>query len=262
MADPRAQYEQILPPRGVSRRPEPFDDSALLYRPTSPTYPAPRRVITQPEYVYRDPTGQGNPMPPPPGGEYLPSRPELPREYITRPASARPPLDQQYDMLPTYERVHVDDRQPPPRDYYRAASARPTDGSRLYELPVAYERRLAPDDQQQAQYPPQRPASVRPAAAEAATQVRYDLPPREYAARRVEYATTTTPSSAAMYHLPPQPQQSPGGRAYSAVPGGAGAAVASGAGGQGERYYGRAMPPSQQQQEEEVVFLERPPQYR
>ncbi len=276
VADPRAQYEQILPPRAVSRRPEPFDDSALLYRPTSPTYPPPRRVITQPEYIYREPAGPGNPMPPPPaGGEYLPSRPELPREYISRPASTRPPLDQQYDMLPAYERVHVDDRPPPPRDYYRAASARPTDGGRVYELPVAYERRLAPDEYP----PPQRPASVRPAAAAEPTpqqqQPRYDLPPREYAppgtARRVEYATTANPSS--VYHLPPQ--QSPGNRAYSVVPGGgsegrvvgreyaapgAGPAAAAASGQQqqmGERYYGRAP---QQQQEEEVVFLERPPQ--
>ena len=287
VADPRAQYEQILSPSAVARRPEPYDDSALLYRPTSPTYPAPRRVITQPEYVYRDPAGPGHPMPPPPGGEYLPSRPELPREYITRPASARPPLDQQaphYDMMPTYERVHVpalDDRQPPPlpRDYYRAASARPTDGGgRVYELPVGYERRLAPEEQQP-QYPPPRPASVRPAAAEASTQVRYDLPPREYApapARRVEYATT--PSS--VYHLSPQQAAAGGGRAYSVVPGGegqvvrreyagpgAGAAAASGGVGQQqqqqqqqpvERYYGRGLSSQQQQQqEEEVVFLER-----
>jgi hypothetical protein len=273
-ADSRGPYEQVLPPRAVSRRPEPFDDGAILYRAASPAYAAPRRVMTQPEYAYRDPAGPSTSMPPPPGGEYLPSRPELPREYISRPPSVRPPIEQPtYDMVPTYERIHVpalDDRQPP-RDYYGAASARPSDGvARTYEVPVAYERRPAPDE-----YPPLRSASVRPGAAAPAAEtpasVRYDLP-REYAPtgataapRRVEYAP-------AGYHAPPPPPPPQAvGRAYSVVPGeghvvrreyvapagpAGAAAVQPPQSVPVERYY-RAPP--QAQPGEEMVYLERPP---
>jgi len=288
VTDHRGPYEQVLPPRAISRRPEPLDDGAVVYRPTSPAYAAPRRVVTQPEYSFRNSAGPSNPMGPHQGGEYIPSRPDLPREYITRSSSVRPPMEPpaRYDVPPTYERLHaapMDDRQ----SYYRAVSARPAaaaaaappaDNLARYEVPVAYERRLAPDEA----YPP-RSASVRPAAEGTTTTVRYDVP-REYAAtttRRVEYAPH--PPSAGGYHphypqdgravgretMPPPPPAGAAamGRAYSVVPQGehGGQVVrreyATAAAGPVEqpveRYYGR-LPP-QAREDEEVVFLDRPP---
>lgn len=288
VTDHRGPYEQALPPRAISRRPEPLDDGAVVYRPASPVYAAPRRVVTQPEYAYRNSSGPSNPAGPPHGSEYIPSRPDLPREYIPRSSSVRPPVEPptRYDIHPTYERLQpapIDDRQ----SYYRAASARPApagapaDSLARYEVPVAYERRLAPDEA----YPP-RSASVRPAA-EGATAVRYDVP-REYAAaaRRVEYAVPhpPPPSAGGAYHshyqqdgragretMPPPPPAAAMGRAYSVVPQGepGGQVVrreyAAGAGGGAagpveqpvERgYYGRTP---QAREGEEVVYFDRPP---
>jgi hypothetical protein len=301
VAEPRGPYERVLPPRAISRRPEPLDDDAVIYRPVSPAYAAPRRVVTQPEYSYREAPGPSNPMPPPPA-EYLPSRPEPLREYIPRSASVRPPLEPaRYDAGPSgYERIPapIDDRPPP---FYRAASARPApapEGTATltrYEVPVAYERRLGPDDH----LPVYRSASVRPAAEPSSTTaVRYEVPPahhhsqaREYdyaaPARRVEYAPAPSPGYHTTHHhhyaqqqqqqqqeardvrretMPPPPHPHPVaaasamGRAYSVVPGDHRGSVLP----PEERYYGRAagpQPHQQQQQQgredEEVVFLER-----
>ncbi|KAK4156207.1 hypothetical protein C8A00DRAFT_12798 [Chaetomidium leptoderma] len=254
VAEPRGPYERLLPPRAISRRTELLDDDAVLYRPASPAgYAAPRRVVTQPEYSYRESAGPSNPMPPP-STEYLPSRPELPREYIPRPSSVRPPPMEptRYDAPSVYERIQapIDDRlPPPPQDYYRAASARPA--ATRYEVPVAYER------------------------------LRYEAPPPGgYGGptRRLEYAPAPPPP-AGYYHpqqqhhhhqqqqeevrreaMPPPPQQQQQ-RAYSVMPSEAApaqavrreyaAAAATGApqpaaGG----YYGQSP-------DDEVVFLER-----
>jgi hypothetical protein len=261
--EPRGPYERVLPPRAISRRPELLDDDAVLYHPTSPAYAAPRRVVTQPEYSYRETAGASNPMAPPPA-EYHPSRPDPAREYIARPSSVRPAMEPpRYDSgPPTYERFQptIDDRAPPPRDYYRAASALPAataaDGAAAtrYEVPVAYE----PIHNYP---PPPRSASVRPAV----DAVRYDMP-REYASssRRVEYATPPSAASPAGYHphhaqhhfaphlqevrretMPPPPPA----RAYSVVP-------------PGEQIIRREYVPAQQQQQQQMGerYYDRPPQ--
>ncbi|KAK4033313.1 hypothetical protein C8A01DRAFT_19726 [Parachaetomium inaequale] len=236
VAEPRGPYERALPPRAISHRPEALDDDAVLYHPTSPAYAAPRRVVTQPEYSYRETAGPGSAMPRPPA-EYLPSRPELPREYIARSASVRPMESARYD---TYERIQppLDDRPPPPpREYYRAASARPAAGEG-HPLP-RYE---------------------------------YATASSSSGGRRVEYAPSApVPTSAGggggyhHHHYPPPsdgrretmapPQMAPPARAYSVMPGGETQPV--------ERYYGRPAPPpgpagpQQGREDEEVVYLER-----
>ncbi|KAK3292315.1 uncharacterized protein B0H64DRAFT_406272 [Chaetomium fimeti] len=275
VAEPRGPFERIVTPRGISHRPEPVDDDAVLYHPTSPAYAAPRRVFTQPEYSYREPAGLSSAMAPPPA-EYLPSRPEPPVEYIARSASVRPPMESaRYD---TYEQripAPLDDRPPaPPREYYRAASARPVVGEGLplpprYEIPVGYELPAR-------EYPPVPPrsASVRPAADSI---IRYEVP-REYApaaaagGRRVEYAhpgpSPMDPAggAAAGYQYHPQdgrieimPPPAPPARAYSVAPGEMVRMEYPPATQQQqqpvERYYGRPAP--QGREDEEVVFLER-----
>jgi hypothetical protein len=275
VAEPRGPYERVLPPRAVSRRADLLDDDAVLYHSGSPAYAAPRRVATQPEYPYREGAGPSNAMPPPPS-EYLPSRPELPREYIARASTTRPAVESsRYDPPSAYERIPapIDDR-PPPREYYRAASARPADGVTRYEVPVVYERRLGPDDaipmparDYPHPHPPPalRPSSVRPAAEATA---RYEEP-RDYGMRRAEYApaVSAAPGPSAGYQdvrreaMPPPPSA---GRAYSAMPGEGPPAqairreyVAQGHHQPVERYYGRPQPSSRE--DEEVVFLDRPP---
>ncbi|AEO66994.1 uncharacterized protein THITE_2115645 [Thermothielavioides terrestris NRRL 8126] len=272
-AEPRGPYERALPPRALSRRPETFDDDAILYRPASPAYAVPRRVVTQPEYSYREDARQSSAMPPPPS-DYLPARPEPGREYMARASSVRPPVEpHRYDAVPpTYERIQPpsDDRMP--RDYYRAASARPADGAARYEVPVAYERRLGPNEQavqvpERDYAPPLRPASVRPAAE---APVRYEVL-REYPPRRADYAPASLPAGYPDVRRetmtrpmpPPPPHAAP--RAYSVIPGeGAAPAVRSEYPAPppppppAERYYGRPLPP-QGREDEEVVFLDRPP---
>ncbi|KAK3900623.1 hypothetical protein C8A05DRAFT_17086 [Staphylotrichum tortipilum] len=242
--DARGAYEpQALPPRAISRRPDLLDDGGVIYRPASPAaYAPPRRVVTQPEYAFRDPAA-GIANPPLSGGsEYAP------REYIARAASVRPPLESpRYDAVPQgYERVHAAPIDAP-GSYYRAASARPPPPAEplaRYDAPqYAYERRLAPDEPIPVavrEYPQMRSASVRPPAG--AGEARYDLPPREYGAapaggvRRVEYAyhddggrrAEYAPPSGGVPQQQPPPQQEGG-------------------------YYGLG------QGEEEVVFLERAP---
>ncbi|KAK4126313.1 hypothetical protein N657DRAFT_643105 [Parathielavia appendiculata] len=300
VTEPRGPYERLLPPRSISRRPEPLDDDVVFYTPSSPAYAAPRRVITQPEYFYREQPGPSNSIGTP-SAEYLPSRPEPAREYIPRASSVRPARESaHYDAgLPSHERLPVplDDRPPPPpREFYRAASARPTAAApegaptfARYEVPIAYERRLGPDDPS----PVYRSASVRPHAQGTSTAAaRYEAHPpppalREYEyagpARRVEYVPGPAPGPAPdsspagyrphhQYHqqqhkhqqesrdgrretMPPPP--APLGRAYSVMPG-----SELGQAGRGpvipeERYYGRALPPHQQRREdEEMMHLE------
>ncbi|KAH6635491.1 hypothetical protein B0J18DRAFT_442784 [Chaetomium sp. MPI-SDFR-AT-0129] len=262
VAEPRGAYERAVPPRAVSHRPEPLDDDTLLYHPTSPVYTAPRRVVTQPEYSYRESAVASGAMPPPPV-EY---RTEPTREYISRPSSVRPPMESiRYDAAPSgYERVPAFlDEHPPsmaPREYYRRpASTRPVE-SRYDYPPVAHA--------------PLRSASVRPASD---APVRYEIP-REYASSTVPGAA----GSGAYYQqqdarrdaiMPPPPP----GRAYSVMPGDQIARREFPAGGSGgtqahpqpqpqqpaERYYAHPGGASQAQisgrDDEEVVFLERGP---
>ncbi|KAF7872351.1 hypothetical protein EAF04_003273 [Stromatinia cepivora] len=103
-------YYERAPVRTMSTRPpvETFEEDGVLYRRASPVLAAPRRVITQPEYVqpdyrsYREREYSVRPTPMgPPGEEYVRVRAqperrqvshydEAPREYISRPQSVRP----------------------------------------------------------------------------------------------------------------------------------------------------------------------------
>ncbi|KAK4130746.1 hypothetical protein BT67DRAFT_445368 [Trichocladium antarcticum] len=297
VSDPRAPYERVLPPRAPSRI---IDDDALLYRPASPAYMAPRRTITQPEYTYREAgaPGSNNPMAPgPPGGEYLPSRPELPREYLTRPSTVRPaapPQPPSYEGASAgYERLE-DRAAVVQREYYRATSAHPAaDGgaggvAARYEMPVAYERRVGGQGDLVREYLPAAPplghirsASVRPA--EPAPAGRYgELPPRDHARaipglglRGPEHASPTNAAPPPAYHHHQQDggrregaggpgggaMLPPSGRAYSVVP--AAGEAPSGV----RREYG--VPSGQQQQQQQQQIGERyygraqlPPQAR
>ncbi|KAL2120486.1 hypothetical protein VTJ04DRAFT_4513 [Mycothermus thermophilus] len=277
VGEPLGPYQRPVPPRAVSRRPEPYDDEPMVYRPPSAAgYATARRVVTQPEY-YREPTtGPANP-PPPSRVEYIPSRaPEpAPREYISRPASVRPPAD---PAPPRYESAEPPYGRygwlPPTvpqatREYFTRGARYYTQTASSYDAPP-YDYPHPPPSAA-AEYPGPRSASVRPTVAVE----RYEPPPhREYAppppppgARRVEYAS---PSGAAYpsagEDVPPPPP-----RAYSVAPPTAAA--------QGERYYARPPPPppshyyppapqprQQQQQQgrddDEVVYVHQAPLVR
>lgn len=270
--EPRAPYDRALPPRAVSRRPEPFEEDAVLYRPASPAYTVPRRVITQPEYGYREGGAPGHPVAPPPPSDYVPARAEPPREYIPRAPSVRPPPPPmeptRYGSVPRYERLPAaaEERPPPHQDYFRAASVRPVDGvTTRYEVPVAYERRLGPDEQpvpvREYPPPPPPPPPMRPASVRPAETVRYGMP-GDYGARnlapgeRMEYAAAPPAAYPDARREPMQPPPPPPPRAYSVMPGevpvvrreyGAPSQAA-------ERYYARPAG----REDEEVVFLDRP----
>ena len=246
-ADSEIIYGRPPPSRAISRRPDVYEDDTATYRQPETTYPAPRRVVTQPELAgpdqrtYREISYPSHAMPPPPG-EYLPPRPradsrtvgEPPREYIARPTSVRPPVEHG-----RYEGSTVAyDRRPPPDEYYgvRAASVRPPEGTR-YEIPVAYERRVGGDEPFR-EYTAIRSASVRPAEP-----MRYEVG-REYSGVR--------PDLPIVDDYP--------GSGLRLVSGGDGApshVVRQGSGvvQPPERYYAR--PPVQE--DEEIVYVGRPP---
>ncbi|EAQ88185.1 hypothetical protein CHGG_04804 [Chaetomium globosum CBS 148.51] len=241
-AEPRGPYERVLAPRGISHRPEPLDDDAVLYHPTSPAYSAPRRVFTQPEYSYREPAGPSNPMAPP-TAEYLPSRPEPPLEYIARSASVRPPMESaRYD---TYEQripAPIDDRPlAPPREYYRAATARPVMGEgHLPPLPREYA--AATPGGRRVEYAHPGPPPLGPAGGAAPVGYQYHpqgagietmLPPAPPAR-----AYSVAPGEMVRMEYPPVTQQQQQQQQQQPPV---------------ERYYGRPG------QDEEVVFLERGP---
>ncbi|KAL2159864.1 hypothetical protein VTH06DRAFT_1997 [Thermothelomyces fergusii] len=269
VAESRGSYERPPPSRGLSRRPEPLEDEAVFYHPTSPTYAAPRRAITQPEYSYREPTGPGNAAALPPA-DYPPPRQEAPREYMARSASVRPPMDSvRYDAPSAYERVPPPvDRPAPAREFYRAGSVRPPPGPPTteghsyarYEPPSPYE---VPPPGRDYPPPPLRPTSARPPPPGDPAAGRYE-PPMDYTApsggRRIEYAQ---PAGYSQYRqdgrretMPPPPA-----RPYSVAPGEAsGQAVRReyhpGAQHPVERFYGH---PARGREDEEVVFVERGP---
>lgn len=251
-------YERLPAPRAVSRRSETLDDDGVVYQPTSPAYVVPRRVVTQPEFAvpesrYRE-AGVSSVMPPP-ASEYNPTRPEAPREYITRPTSVRPPMESvRYESA--YERIPIEERPP---DVYggRSVSVRPSADNIRYEVPVAYERRvIGPGGVEE--FVPLRSASVRPIEG-----VRYDYAPpssSRVGSMRPEYIRRGDGMQ------PPPPPAPQGTRSYSVIPSGA-----SSGGDQrreysmqpagGERFsYGRMPLQGQFGEDEDVVFLERPPQ--
>lgn len=173
-------YEHPPPPaRAVSRMPEAYGDGVIYRRVSSPAYAAPRRVITEPEYVggdYRAAYRQREYAAPPAGPrvaeEYAQSRPAPERrpvddpgharDYITRAASVRPPPEPvRYDIS-----GHYGDR---------PGSVRP-EPMREYGVAVQPERRREVVHQQFA-----REYSVRPEA---------QVIQRPYSTRPVEQHTT------------------------------------------------------------------------
>ncbi|KAK0619854.1 hypothetical protein B0T14DRAFT_520034 [Immersiella caudata] len=242
-------YERAPPHRAVSRRPDLYEDDPVVYRPASPAYGIPRRVITQPEYatpehrIYRE-----TPMAPPgPPGEYISSRPRLESrapvaEYpLARATSVRPPIEPaRYDGASDFERRPVEDRS---HEYLeiRSASVRPPPGVR-YEVPVAYERRIGDE------YASVRPASVRPAET-----IRYEI---GYGSR---IGSVRPEMSAREYALPEGRREvMQPGRGYSVIPG---EQIIrrefSNGQGQPEAVYYGGRPPVQS--DDEVVFLNQKP---
>ncbi|KAK0718229.1 hypothetical protein B0T26DRAFT_646380 [Lasiosphaeria miniovina] len=266
--DSERLYERAPIARAASRRPELFEDDAVVYRPASPSYGAPRRVVTQPEFsttdsrIYRERGHPSHPPMAPPAGEYVQSRGrlegrEIPREYIARSASTRPPVESiRYDNAAGYEIRATEERS---RDSFapRAASVRPAEGVR-YEMPVAYERRLG--DEMFREYATVRSASVRPGGVEPIryevareygtrlSSARPDMPGREYAS--VQY-------QAGQRDIMQPPPTAAVGRAYSVLPSEAPPQVIRRdySVQPSERFYGRP----QMQNDEEVIFLDRPP---
>jgi len=259
--DPNRVYQRAAPLRAVSRRPDLYEEDTVLYRPGSPAYALPRRVLTQPEYatsehrIYRETPNHA--MAPPPG-EYITSRPRLesraaaepPLEYVARAASVRPAVDPaRYDGVPDFERRPVEERAHEHVDA-RAASVRPPQAVR-YEMPIAYERRIGEEPLRE--YASVRSASVRPTET-----VRYEMA-RDYGARvgsvmpeipAREYAAAGHPEGRREFMQPP-----PAGRGYSVVPGEATPQVIRRefSTSQPGRYYGRPPP----QSDDDVVFLDR-----
>ncbi|KAK3318373.1 hypothetical protein B0H66DRAFT_235213 [Apodospora peruviana] len=263
------------PPQPVSRRPGVFEDDAMVYQPTSPTYPAPRRLITQPELAgpelrtYRERAYSGQSMAPP-AGEYMQARGrpdgrpgvEAPREYISSPASVHPPVEPtRYESAaPVYDRRPAEER---PHDYYelRAGSVRPPEGVR-YEVPVAYERRVG--DEHVRKYISTRSASVRPGEP-----IRYEVG-REYGGGQMGSMRPEIPlrKYAAAGGVPPDSRRevvqpaaaAAASRAYSVLPAeGSSHVMRQDLGGlvqAGEQRYYERQPA---QDDDDVVFLDRPP---
>ncbi|TDZ16607.1 hypothetical protein Cob_v010530 [Colletotrichum orbiculare MAFF 240422] len=132
--EPEMIYERP-PVRAESRRPglDPHDDE-VLYQRTSPIYAAPRGVVTQPEYAASDPRRghrqreySTRPMVPP-VEDFVQVRSgterrvvEMPREYLMRATTARPPETERYDIAREYGRVQsVRPEQFPMQDYAAA----------------------------------------------------------------------------------------------------------------------------------------------
>ena len=174
--EPEVVYERTAPIRATSRMPgaDTFEQDGVVYRRASPTFAAPRRVITQPEYgsnpefrTYREREYSIRPVPGP-GEDYMSNRApverrvleEPPREYITRAASVRPVAEPiRYEV---------------PREYgARPQSVRPEPIPRDYAISVH------PDVRREVIHPAPREFSVRPGE-----------PPqiirREYSVRPVE----------------------------------------------------------------------------
>ncbi|KAK4165982.1 hypothetical protein QBC43DRAFT_343318 [Cladorrhinum sp. PSN259] len=242
-------YERLPSARAVSRRPEIIDDDAVVYQSTPPAYAGPRRVVTQPELTipeyrgYRE-TGVPASAMPPPSGDYTPTRPEPPREYITRPTSVRPQVEPvRYDTA--YEERVLDIYGP------RSASVRPTAESIRYEVPVGYERRIVSGNGVE-EFVPLRSASVRPVEG-----VRYDYgaPSRVGGMRPPEYAGAVRRGDG--MQPPPAPQ---GGRSYSVIPGSGEQRREYSMQPAGVERYNYGRRPQQQGDDEEVVYLERAPQ--
>ncbi|KAK3352324.1 hypothetical protein B0T25DRAFT_541696 [Lasiosphaeria hispida] len=274
LSDSERIYGRAPPPHTASRRPELYEEDGAVYRPTSPVYAAPRRVIAQPEFAYREtghPSQSEFVVPdhrvyregPHPAGEYLSSRPRLdsratvepPREYITRSASVRPQADSaRYESAPGYERRVPEER---PLEYFdvRPTSVRPPTEAVRYEVPVAYERHMGEEPLRE--YASVRSASVRPGET-----IRYEVA-RDYGAR----VGSVRPEIPVREYIPgvhPEGRRDvmqplPSGRSYSVMPGDPQPQVTRrefSTQQSGERYYPRPPPTAG---DDEVIVLDRPP---
>lgn len=163
--EPDIVYERTLPARATSRMPGPdtFEQDGVVYRRASPSFAAPRRVITQPEYgnnpefrAYRERDYSVRPVLPGPGEEFMSSRvpverrvfEDQPREYITRAASVRPVAEPiRYEVPREYgARPQSVRPEPIPRDY--AISVHP-DARREIIHPAPREFSVRPSEQPQ-----------------------------------------------------------------------------------------------------------------
>ncbi|SPO05960.1 uncharacterized protein DNG_08649 [Cephalotrichum gorgonifer] len=167
--DPEIIYERAGPAPVMPRRavgPDSYEEGGVIYRRASPPpFPAPRRVVTQPEYGAPDQMGYARaysvrPMGPP-LEDYAPPpdrRPVegVPRQYTVRSASARPLEAVRYE-IPAEGGGHMQVRHDGPPDY--AGISRPQSRVEMMGPPVG--REYAPRPAEPAGV--QRSYSVRPA---------------------------------------------------------------------------------------------------
>ncbi len=125
--EPEVVYERA-PVRAVSGRvpTEVYEDEAVVYHRPSPSIAAPRRVVTQPEYVA---TSQP---------EYREYRQ---REYSARPAAMAPPGEEYVQIRGPPERRQMSHFEEAPREYIRRAPSVHPEAVR-YEVPREYVGRL------------------------------------------------------------------------------------------------------------------------
>lgn len=117
---------------GSQAPPPSYDDEEIVYRRTSPVFVAPRRVVTQPEYVTREYAGYPRrefsarppsqyPVAAPERVGYLVDEAAPTPGYLARASTARPPEAARYEA-------------PPPGRYVeRVGSVRPPDGAAVYQ---------------------------------------------------------------------------------------------------------------------------------
>ncbi|KAI6582934.1 hypothetical protein MCOR12_011047 [Pyricularia oryzae] len=176
-------YDHHVPGRAFSRMADTYGDGVIYRRPLSPPFAAPRRVITEPEYVageyrsYRQREYSVVPQGSTAGDDYVRGRapPErrvienLPREYITRAASVRPTETVRYEMAGGYGERYASIRPDVPvREY--ASSVHPESRREVvYQQPYSREFSVRPEAGAQRAY------SVRPPESQ---QFQYDRPVR------------------------------------------------------------------------------------
>ncbi|EPQ64309.1 Bgt-994 [Blumeria graminis f. sp. tritici] len=167
-------YER-LPARSVSSRIPmvPYDEESIVVRRASPTFFAPRRVITQPEYY---PVHPGY-------------RPYRQREYSVHPAAIAPPGDEYPSYRYPPEHLSMSQYEEPSRENLRAATVRPE--VIRYEGPAGYQERMS---------------SVRPENPPRRSEGRRDMIPqvqREYSVRPTDTGPRETFPDDRYYEEPP-----------------------------------------------------------
>ncbi|KAH6673573.1 hypothetical protein B0J14DRAFT_591060 [Halenospora varia] len=261
--EPEVIYDRG-PVRTISGRPpvDTFEEDGVIYRRASP---APRRVVTEPEYAmpppdyrsYRERDYSTRPTMPPPGDEYVQIRggperrpvaqyEEPVREYVSRDQVVREEPIREYARPIIREEIPREYgaramsvrpeavryiRDEPPRGYVRAPSVRP-DAATRYEIrddiPREYDTRA----------PSRHPEAIR-----------YEEAPREYAPRLQSVRPEGPPREYAPREIVQRAE-----RAYSAVPVDASGRREVMPPPGGERYYEEAP----RGRPSEVAFIERP----